>query len=118
MLHVDAQAHRGGEVAHQRLDDTEHAERLFREQGILRQADECANEESANLAAAHQRKIDGHQQGQFQVSELIEETRHVNLEKDRGQGHEQQDARPESRDLLALVAHQEAIAGFCHWGGG
>ena len=54
---------------------------------------------------------------QFQVSQEIEEARHIDLEEDGGQGHEQHHARPETRDLLALVADQVAIAVFGHWGG-
>src|ERR1019366_6396333 len=64
VLHVDAQADGGGEVPDQSLDDAEHAERLLDGQGVLGQADESADKQSADLAAAHQRKIDGDEQRQ------------------------------------------------------
>ena len=65
-----------------------------------------ADEKAADLAAAHQREIDGDEKGQLQVAEELEKTRDVNLEKDGGYGDGEQNPRPETRDLLELVAHQ------------
>src|ERR1700722_14111173 len=89
VLHVDTQADGSGEIAHQGVDDTIHAEQVFRK-GVLGQADEETYEEAANLAAAHEGEIDGDEQRQLEDAEELEETRDVNLEEDGGYGNGEQ----------------------------
>src|ERR1700691_805530 len=86
VLDVDAQAHRSRGVSDQCLDNAVHAQRLLDGQRVLRQADEGADKKSADLAAAHQREIDGGQQGQLQVSQNGDDARNIDLEENTCEG--------------------------------
>ena len=56
-----------------------------------------ADQQTADLAAPHQREIDRDQQRQFQVRQELEEARDVDLEQDRGQ----RDCRPRTHGAIS-----------------
>ncbi len=95
VVHVQAHAHGGGEIPHQRLHDAEHAERILGKR-ILRQPHQGAHQQSADLAAPHQREVHHHQQRHLQKAQKLEEQRNVDLEQDGGQGHHQHDPGAET----------------------
>src|SRR6185437_3148144 len=106
VLRVDADADRCREVADQRFDDAEHAERVLRKR-ILRETDKGADHEAADLAAAHQCEVDHHQQRHLDEAEKLEEEWYVNLKQDGGEGNEEKYPRAKARRLpLAPTAEE------------
>ena len=114
VLHVQAHAHAGGEVSHQGFDDAEHAQRILGKR-ILRQADQGAHHQPADLAAPHNGEIDHHQQRHLQKTQEREKHGDVDLEQDGRQRHTQQYPGTKPGDLtFTLAAEQDPLARVGH----
>src|SRR6266404_8232348 len=79
IFHVEADADRSREIAHQRLHDAQHPDGMVAER-ILNQADSCAIEHRRDSFAPCQREVNRHQQRQLQISQEGNVSRYVKLE--------------------------------------
>src|SRR5271157_11846 len=114
VVHIQAQAHRGREIAHQGVHNAEHAERVLGKR-ILRQPHQGAHRQAGDLAAPHQREVHRHQQRHLQKAQELEEQRNVHLEENGAQRHHHHDPGGEPRDLaFALATEQNVPAGVTH----
>src|ERR1019366_9092247 len=99
---------------HQGFHDAEHAQRVLGKR-ILRQADQRAHHQPADLTAPHDGEIDHHQQRHLQKTQEREKHGDVDLEQDGHQRHYQEYPLTKPRNLaFALAAEEDPLARVGH----